>query len=58
MNSSRSPLSPLPSRSGKGMPITKQPGSYGNLMVHFEVRFPRELSDAAKQQLREVLPPN
>lgn len=42
---------------GKGMPITKQPGSFGNLLVHFEVRFPRELSDAAKQQLREVLPP-
>ncbi|GFR41766.1 hypothetical protein Agub_g2523 [Astrephomene gubernaculifera] len=43
---------------GKGMPVTKEPGSFGNLVVHFEVRFPRDLSDAAKQQLRGVLPAN
>ncbi|GLC45431.1 hypothetical protein PLESTM_001733300 [Pleodorina starrii] len=41
---------------GKGMPITKEPGAFGNLVVRFDVRFPRDLSDATKQQLRGLLP--
>ncbi|KAG2492555.1 hypothetical protein HYH03_009217 [Edaphochlamys debaryana] len=41
---------------GKGMPVTKEPGTYGNLIIKFEVRFPRELSDPVKQRLRDTLP--
>mmetsp|Transcript_7757 Transcript_7757/g.16701 ORF Transcript_7757/g.16701 Transcript_7757/m.16701 type:complete len:325 (+) Transcript_7757:272-1246(+) len=41
---------------GKGMPITKQPGTYGNMFIKFEVVFPRMLSDEQKQQLRALLP--
>ncbi|GIM06063.1 hypothetical protein Vretimale_10488, partial [Volvox reticuliferus] len=41
---------------GKGMPITKEPGSFGNMIVKFDIRFPRDLSEATKQQLRGLLP--
>ncbi|KAG2429150.1 hypothetical protein HYH02_014185 [Chlamydomonas schloesseri] len=41
---------------GKGMPITKEPGTFGNMVLKFDVKFPRELSDATKQQLRSLLP--
>jgi DnaJ-class molecular chaperone len=40
---------------GKGMPITKQPGSFGNLIIKFDVKFPRSLTDTQKAQLREIL---
>ena len=45
-----------PPRSGKGMPVTKEPGAFGNMVLKFDVKFPRELSDATKQQLRAILP--
>ena len=38
------------------MPNTKAPGTFGNLIIKFDVRFPRNLSDEAKQQLRAALP--
>eukprot|EP00198_Chlamydomonas_reinhardtii_P013276 XP_001702613.1 DnaJ-like protein [Chlamydomonas reinhardtii] len=41
---------------GKGMPVTKEPGAFGNMVLKFDVKFPRELSDATKQQLRAILP--
>ncbi len=51
------PAAHLPPRSGKGMPITKEAGSFGNLIIKFDVKFPRDLSDVTKQQLRNLLPP-
>lgn len=40
----------------EGMPISKQPGAKGDLHVHFDVQFPRSLSEAQKQALRTALP--
>ena len=40
----------------EGMPISKTPGSKGNLRIKFEVLFPRQLSDAQKEVLRQALP--
>ncbi len=37
------------------MPISKQPGSFGNLVVSFDIKFPRALSDEQKAHLRGVL---
>ena len=37
------------------MPITKQPGAFGNLIIKFDVRFPLSLSDAQKSALRAAL---
>lgn len=44
----------LPSCRGKGMPITKAPGTFGNLIIKFDVVFPRTLSNDQKAQLRGV----
>jgi len=41
---------------GEGMPVSKEPGKKGNLVVAFDVVFPRQLSDAQKGKLRELLP--
>jgi DnaJ homolog subfamily B member 4 len=41
---------------GEGMPVTKTPGTKGDLRIRFEVAFPRELSAAQKEVLRQVLP--
>ncbi len=38
------------------MPLTKEPGAFGNLVIKFDVRFPRALADDAKAKLRELLP--
>uniref|UniRef100_A0A7S0RM28 J domain-containing protein n=1 Tax=Chlamydomonas leiostraca TaxID=1034604 RepID=A0A7S0RM28_9CHLO len=40
---------------GKGMPVAKQPGSFGNLLVKFEVAFPRSLTDEQKRAVRAAL---
>ncbi len=40
---------------GKGMPVAKTPGSFGNLVFKFEVAFPRTLSSEQKEKIREVL---
>lgn len=44
-------------RRGKGMPVAKVPGTFGNLMVRFAVSFPRssQISDEQKKLLRAVL---
>eukprot|EP00798_Chlamydomonas_sp_ICE-L_P008304 gene8304-1576_t len=41
---------------GKGMPITKAPGTFGNLIIKFEVQFPRTLTDEQKTLVRPFLP--
>ena len=40
---------------GEGMPISKAPGQKGDLVVKFNVRFPRSLTPAQKQQIRSTL---
>ena len=40
---------------GKGMPVTKAPGTFGNMIVKFTVDFPKFLTDDQKAQLRTVL---
>ncbi|KAK2953555.1 putative Chaperone protein DnaJ [Blattamonas nauphoetae] len=40
---------------GQGMPISKQPGTYGNLVITFQVKLPSSLSADQKSQLSRVL---
>ncbi len=42
-------------RRGKGMPISKAPGTFGNLFVKFDVAFPRTLQPEQKEAIRSVL---
>jgi DnaJ family protein B protein 4 len=41
---------------GEGMPISKEPGKKGNLVVAFDVAFPKGLGEDQKAKLREILP--
>ena len=41
---------------GEGMPISKQPGSKGDLRISFDIVFPKSLSDQQKQTLKQSLP--
>lgn len=41
---------------GKGMPISKSPGQYGDLIVDFNIIFPTNLATTNRQQLLNVLP--
>jgi len=41
---------------GEGMPISKTPGTKGNLKIKFEVLFPSQLNAAQKEAVREALP--
>lgn len=41
---------------GEGMPSTKEPPSKGDLIITFEIVYPRSLSEAAKEKLRDILP--
>ena len=52
-----SPVSPGSSRVvvGEGMPISKQPGTKGDLKIQFEVQFPRKLSEQQKAAIRAAL---
>lgn len=50
-----SPNSPRRAMSGKGMPISKSPGSYGDLIVNFQIAFPTSLNDTQKKQIKEAL---
>lgn len=40
---------------GKGMPLSKQPGQFTDLILEFDVQFPQHLTDAQKAQLRSIL---
>lgn len=42
--------------SGHGMPISKSPGSFGNLHIQFDVAFPTRLTEEQKNVLRSTLP--
>lgn len=37
------------------MPISKSPGSFGNLKVKFDIVFPTSLTEQQKQALKTVL---
>jgi len=39
---------------GEGMPISKSPGTKGDLIVKFDVRFPARLSDSQKAAIRQA----
>ncbi|KAF9207684.1 hypothetical protein CPC16_006456 [Podila verticillata] len=40
---------------GEGMPISKKPGSKGDLIVKYTVKFPTQLSAAQKDSLKKIL---
>lgn len=40
---------------GKGMPISKKPGTFGDLHISFRVKFPAHLSESDRQKLSSVL---
>ena len=40
---------------GEGMPLSKEPGKRGNLVLRFNIVFPHFVSDAKKLQLRTLL---
>lgn len=40
---------------GEGMPISKSPGSRGDLVIKFEVAFPAHLSEEKKRAIRSLL---
>jgi len=39
----------------EGMPISKQPGKKGNLIVEFDIDFPKSISNTQKEQLTKIL---
>ena len=41
---------------GEGMPISKEPGKKGNLVVAVEAVFPKSLTQQQKDTLKAVLP--
>jgi hypothetical protein len=43
-------------RRGEGMPVSRQPGQRGNLLIKFDVTFPRQLNSSQKEQIRSLLP--
>jgi DnaJ family protein B protein 4 len=40
---------------GLGMPISKKPGQRGDFVIRYKVNFPSTLTQAQKQQLRDIL---
>jgi DnaJ-class molecular chaperone len=40
---------------GEGMPISKQPGQAGDLVVHFDVQFPGRLDEQQKRLIKQAL---
>lgn len=42
--------------SGYGMPISKEPGRYGDLLVNFDIHFPPFLKAEDKKALMKILP--
>lgn len=41
---------------GEGMPISKAPGTRGDLRIHFDIAFPKSLSPQQKTAIRANLP--
>lgn len=42
--------------SGEGMPISKQPGARGDLLVNFDINFPKSLPPSNVKSLKNLLP--
>ena len=40
----------------QGMPISKQPGKKGDMIIHFDVKFPRSIPEDRRRQIAELLP--
>lgn len=40
---------------GQGMPVSKQPGKRGDLLVNYNIRFPRTIPEQDKKQLANIL---
>lgn len=40
---------------GQGMPISKQPGKRGDLLVSYDIKFPASIGDKDRQQLANIL---
>lgn len=40
---------------GQGMPISKQPGKRGDLIINYDITFPRTIAEEDKRQLRNIL---
>lgn len=40
---------------GRGMPISKQPGTRGDLLVNYDIAFPKSISEQDKKQLDGIL---
>jgi len=43
---------------GKGMPVQKKPGTFGDIIVQFDVRFPNRLSPAQKRSISDAFGPD
>lgn len=41
---------------GHGLPYPKEPNRRGDLLIHFDIKFPETLTDATKQLLKDILP--
>jgi DnaJ-class molecular chaperone len=41
---------------GHGLPYPKEPNRRGDLLIHFEIKFPDSLTESTKQILRDILP--
>jgi len=39
---------------GAGMPKPKQPGSYGDLIIKFDIKFPKSLTQQQKEQAKKL----
>ena len=40
---------------GKGMPIRKYPGQYGDLIIHYKVQRPTYLTEQQKYDMKRIL---
>lgn len=40
----------------QGMPISKQPGKKGDMIIHFDVKFPRSIPEDKRRRIAELLP--
>mmetsp|Transcript_14718 Transcript_14718/g.42187 ORF Transcript_14718/g.42187 Transcript_14718/m.42187 type:complete len:191 (+) Transcript_14718:3-575(+) len=41
---------------GEGMPSSKTPGAKGDLIITFDISYPRSIDESAKEEIRKVLP--
>lgn len=40
---------------GRGMPVSKRPGEFGDLVVNFQISYPSSLSDDQRKKIKEAL---